>query len=1263
MKLRNILIAVLMMVASMLSSSNYVHAEEITDFKVMVMKVVTEERYNQYSRSLEPIAGIKYQGSDGEVYTSDTEGIIELKDVPEEGLTLAYIDSSDGITYFHQKEVKVKKEDFFNGYTTIEKYIYIAEETLIQIGAEGPEGERIRGFTAEAKEDGQSIPVKPSYPYGFKIKARPGKTYEIFGANVDLYDVTPVYEFTLNEEVEAVAQDNGIDVAKFYLDTLDLKYKMAEGSSTVTLNVLDASTKKPLKGEFIEYQLALKDAPNDFVLKGTMDENGQIVFKDVPKNFKGQTFVLNPTYETENNYFLSNNFEFKVEKDNSQLEFSVYVSKEKQVKVRLRENDMYNRSKDIKKANVLITVVDSISGESNTLSTDENGEAYFTAKTGVRYSIYGDRIEGYQLPFNLDYQEFRGYGSSEVAIYYRKNDSDLPIPPDQDEPTVPETEGVQKFDRLEIILKGSDEKGLTGEFKLYAPAKYYTIYPYEELMIVNGEKYIQIRPEWKPGGYSDRFKTADGRVSITAISTYSMEDELRAININEFVILQEKTEDGYAIERQPIFSNENGNFVVENKRIDERKVLSIKILDGFTGDIIDDANISGLYRDQQHQNYPDDDSDIVNNQVEINENQRKHFLHKIKSDNYWSTFDSKEITDEEIEKGEALIKLYPKTHGRVVIAPSILVKDNNRIVANPYEGIVEVLDSTGNVVDTLEFKNGEAGPGGPYPEGMIIDENAITKWLPLGHYFIQLVDSNGETHRQELRVDEEHLDEYGQMLKHFRVSPLLKLKLSKIDKFVRAKLKGAEFSIYRAPTGVREEEKATPAFRSIINTPIEKEPVRDYDELGYYYNYNNQVWKFYQKISIDENGNIKIIGDDTSRSAFLELALFEDALGGYFGNELLSTEYKYLLVETTPPEGYILDSTPIEIGKMTDKSIKVEVIPENQSVRAKRIYAFDDLIKENTFIKLYRQIEDGILEEVPNAPTLKFESTKTYVEWQGIELMDTDGNPYQFVAKNVGENEVEYTGDSIIISNEPSVRNIKITKQWFDEYGKEIEKRDNLSTKVDLKANDDTVKTLELSDKNNWEVLVSNLPVLADNGVPIDYSVKEVGEKDGKISLGGEDYRVEIVGNPVEGFTITNSKTIPLTPMTPPTRTLKVSKIWSGIDGKAIDGPVDAITVELFKDGQTTGATLELTAANGWTSQFTNLPVSATLGGAEHEYTIKEVGEEEGSIQVNGTWYGVNYGGTMTDVLTVTNKAKVPLTPLIPPTRTLKVSKIWSGID
>lgn len=129
------------------------------------------------------------------------------------------------------------------------------------------------------------------------------------------------------------------------------------------------------------------------------------------------------------------------------------------------------------------------------------------------------------------------------------------------------------------------------------------------------------------------------------------------------------------------------------------------------------------------------------------------------------------------------------------------------------------------------------------------------------------------------------------------------------------------------------------------------------------------------------------------------------------------------------------------------------------------------------------------------------------------------------------------------------------------------------------------------------------------------------------------------------------------TPMEIPTRDLHVTKTWELLNGTV--APVNEITVELWKDGVPTGQKLVLKEENHWTGTFEKLPVSATLGGENHKYTVKEVGESGSAIQLAGKWYGVRYGGTMKDGLTVTNQEKKTWTPMEPPIREVKTTKVW----
>ena len=154
----------------------------------------------------------------------------------------------------------------------------------------------------------------------------------------------------------------------------------------------------------------------------------------------------------------------------------------------------------------------------------------------------------------------------------------------------------------------------------------------------------------------------------------------------------------------------------------------------------------------------------------------------------------------------------------------------------------------------------------------------------------------------------------------------------------------------------------------------------------------------------------------------------------------------------------------------------------------------------------------------------------------------------------------------------------------------------------------------------------------------------------------GDTFKTGILDKDIELYAIWS---LIWTPMEIPTRDLKVTKTWDLLEGHTIT--VNEIEVELFKDNVSTGKKLTLNEANNWTATFEKLPVSATLGGANHNYTVKEVGESGSAIQLNNKWYGVAYAGTMKDGFTITNKEKLPWTPMIPPTRDIKVTKEWKN--
>ena len=310
----------------------------------------------------------------------------------------------------------------------------------------------------------------------------------------------------------------------------------------------------------------------------------------------------------------------------------------------------------------------------------------------------------------------------------------------------------------------------------------------------------------------------------------------------------------------------------------------------------------------------------------------------------------------------------------------------------------------------------------------------------------------------------------------------------------------------------------------------------------------------------------------------------------------------------------------------------------------------------------------AVFDNLPVSKTLGGKPIEYTVKEVGGETgsIKIDGSWYKIVIEGSMKEGFKITNKKLppLTPLIPPTRDIKVKKEWKDGKGNAL---DAPVEKIEVELYKDGTATgikKELNKDNNWTATFEKLKVYDSVANPkeYEYTIKEVGGETGNIKLSENWYKVTVEGSMKEGFKITNKKLPPLTPLIPPTRDIKVKKEWKDGKGNALDAPVEKIEVELYKDGTATGIKKELNKDNNWTATFEKLPVSATLGGTNHNYTVKEVGESGSAIQLNNKWYGVAYAGTMKDGFTITNKEKLPWTPMIPPTRDIKVTKEWKTI-
>ena len=264
-----------------------------------------------------------------------------------------------------------------------------------------------------------------------------------------------------------------------------------------------------------------------------------------------------------------------------------------------------------------------------------------------------------------------------------------------------------------------------------------------------------------------------------------------------------------------------------------------------------------------------------------------------------------------------------------------------------------------------------------------------------------------------------------------------------------------------------------------------------------------------------------------------------------------------------------------------------------------------------------------------------------------------DGNKITYTVKEepIDGYKSELSGsekEGYTITNTPEepkkeTKEIKVKKVWNTADKKALVNE----IKVVLIKNDkETDKTLTLNEENDWQGSFKYLDIKDKNNEEITYGIKEAGEKEGKITFDGKEFKVIYSGDEKEGYTITNTPEEPKKEY----RDISVVKAWD-IRGMK---PINHIEVELYKDGEATGNTLVLSEANGWSGSFKNLE-KASDGGHIYKYSVKEIGEKFYTVEISGEYYEVIYKGDMDSGFTIVNKEE----PKKPQRRDIRVIKAW----
>ena len=298
--------------------------------------------------------------------------------------------------------------------------------------------------------------------------------------------------------------------------------------------------------------------------------------------------------------------------------------------------------------------------------------------------------------------------------------------------------------------------------------------------------------------------------------------------------------------------------------------------------------------------------------------------------------------------------------------------------------------------------------------------------------------------------------------------------------------------------------------------------------------------------------------------------------------------------------------------------------------------------------------EDGAAKLPETKPTLTFDLYKdgtkvdgqsktlaagqTSVKWTGLDKYQANGTDLAVYTVSEGQtpnNTVELGGKLyevnmtdmnngvITVTNtlKKETTDVEFTKVWAAADGTTLPTSLPEVTFVLVKDGTVTTTTAKVDSTTN-KAKFSGLDKYTKDGDEIVYTVKEQGEDKGAIKLNNQDYTVEYSE---EDKTVTNTLQKEL-------KEVKATKTWTVANGVTALTKNPAVKLQLIADGADVAGKEVAVDANG-EANFGKLAKYQANGTTEIKYTVKEVGEAEGKIKLDGRDYKVTYDG-----LKVTNE-------------------------
>ena len=249
---------------------------------------------------------------------------------------------------------------------------------------------------------------------------------------------------------------------------------------------------------------------------------------------------------------------------------------------------------------------------------------------------------------------------------------------------------------------------------------------------------------------------------------------------------------------------------------------------------------------------------------------------------------------------------------------------------------------------------------------------------------------------------------------------------------------------------------------------------------------------------------------------------------------------------------------------------------------------------------------------------------------------DADGNLYKYTWEEVSvpadyqmiSNTTNGTETTITNAHKVELTSLSVKKTWVNTGSSSAQPT---SVTVDLFNGTTKVGTVTLSDANNWEDKIEDLPVY-ENGSKITYEWKEQVPA---------NYTDTYADNGSALTTITNTYDF-----STERTTAKVTKVWDDSNNNDGKRPTE-LEVQLYQNGVACGSSVMLTSASGWTYEKTDLP-KYDASGNEYAYTWEEVSVPTDYNQISNTTNGTE--------TTIKNAHTVE-------TVDMKVTKAWSDFN